>query len=670
MGQHVTLALMRPRSEQPGRYVTLRLGPPAVPVVVLPETLPTALVGAPYAHSVTATGGTGPYTFTVSSGSLPPGVTLASGGAFSGTPTTAGSATFAVTATDALSATGTRSYTIAITDPTWRGLQSSIGLPWTRRHARQRTIASGWDESTPLTAAVRAPWSAGVARSREIRLDWSPTVPQTAALSARWGTRAPLTRQVSARWDDLLALSAQLGVPWATPAPLSRPLLIPWAAPPPAQRSWGAPWAAPLPQVRSWGTPWLNPPHKQRELMLPWGAGQPPPWVIVHTEDTPPPPPPPSRSGRHVTLRLSCPRRTGPSNHITLPLGPWQCYIGRRQPRVFIVDNTVTIVRVPDNAPIAVHDISIRGDLDSAVWACSASVSDDASLALLQPGPSGDPRRFRVVVNGWAWEFLAEADQEGATFGGKERTVTGRSATAVLSGEYASRRTVTQASARDASQLAAEVLTDTGITLDWQAVDWLVPGGVWSYSDLAPLDALREIASACGAVVQSHRTADTVRVIPIYATRPWQWAVTAPDVEIVDDYLKARRGGSARGIRHNTVEVRGEVTGGIRGICTITGTAGDLALPQVTHRLITAAAAAEARGIYELARVGPIGETSIELPLFAAPTAPGLVSPGTLVRVSGSYRALATAVQIRATWLPQGGCTVNQTVTMERHFDA
>jgi len=66
--------------------------------------------------------------------------------------------------------------------------------------------------------------------------------------------------------------------------------------------------------------------------------------------------------------------------------------------------------------------------------------------------------------------------------------------------------------------------------------------------------------------------------------------------------------------------------------------------------------------------VGPIGETSIDLPLF--PTAPGLVSPGTLVRVSGSYRALATAVQIRATWLPQGGCTVNQAVTMERHFDA
>mgnify|MGYP000750626316 CR=1 FL=1 len=89
MGQHVTLALVRPRSEQPGRYVTLRLGPPAVPVVVLPETLPTALVGAPYTHAVTATGGTGPYTFAVTSGSLPPGVTLASGGTFSGTPTDA-----------------------------------------------------------------------------------------------------------------------------------------------------------------------------------------------------------------------------------------------------------------------------------------------------------------------------------------------------------------------------------------------------------------------------------------------------------------------------------------------------------------------------------------------------------------------------------------------------
>ncbi len=92
-------------------------------------------------------------------------------------------------------------------------------------------------------------------------------------------------------------------------------------------------------------------------------------------------------------------------------------------------------------------------------------------------------------------------------------------------------------------------------------------------------------------------------------------------------------------------------------------------MPQVTHRLITAAAAAEARGIYELARVGPIGEASIELPLFASPTSPGLVTPGALLRVFGSYRALATGVQIRVS-SQQGGCSVRQTVSMERHYDA
>lgn len=669
MGQHVTLALVRPRSEQPGRYVTLRLGPPAVPVVVLPETLPTALVGAPYTHVVTATGGTGPHTFAVTSGSLPPGVTLASGGTFSGTPTTAGSATFTVTATDALSATGTRSYTIAITDPTWRGLLSSIGLPWARKAARQRSLASGWDDSAALTVAISAPWATSQPRAREIAAGWSPTTALTAQVHAGWSTPDTLERSIAVRWSELQALSARTSAGWSTPAPLSRPLLVRWSDPPPAQRGWAAGWRTPPALSRSAAATWLNPGHKQREWALPWGAGRPPPWIIVTTDDPPPPPPPPIRSGRHVTLRLSCPRRTEPSNHLTLPLGPWQCYIGRHQPKVYLVENTISIVRVPDNAPIAAHDVSIRGDLDSAVWACTAAISDDASLALLRPGPSGEPRRFRVTVNGWAWEFLAEGDQEGATFAGKDRTVTGRSATAVLSSEYAPRRTVTQTAARDASQLAAEALADTDITLDWQAADWLVPGGTWSYSDLAPIDALREIANACGAVLQSHRTADTIRVVPTYAVRPWLWSVTAPDVDIVDDYLVSRSGSSARGIRHNTVEVRGEVAGGIRGICTVTGSAGDLALPQVTHRLITAAAAAEARGIYELARVGPIGETSIELPLFSAPTAPGLVTPGALLRVSGSYRALATGVQIRAT-SQQGGCSVRQTISMERHYDA
>jgi hypothetical protein len=51
-------------------------------------------VGTPYSAVLSATGGTGPYTFLILNGSLPWGVSLGNGGAISGTPTVAGSYTF------------------------------------------------------------------------------------------------------------------------------------------------------------------------------------------------------------------------------------------------------------------------------------------------------------------------------------------------------------------------------------------------------------------------------------------------------------------------------------------------------------------------------------------------------------------------------------------------
>ena len=87
----------------------------AAPVTVSTLSLPGGITGAPYAQTLTATGGTGgPYTWAISSGALPTGLTLtASTGLISGTPTaTTGSpVTFSVTATDS---TGTAMQTLSI----------------------------------------------------------------------------------------------------------------------------------------------------------------------------------------------------------------------------------------------------------------------------------------------------------------------------------------------------------------------------------------------------------------------------------------------------------------------------------------------------------------------------------------------------------------------------
>jgi len=84
-------------------------------ITVNPATLPDGTVGTPYNQIVSASGGTAPYTFTVSSGALPTGLILnPTTGAITGTPTTAGTFTFTITATDANGCSGSRLYTMTI----------------------------------------------------------------------------------------------------------------------------------------------------------------------------------------------------------------------------------------------------------------------------------------------------------------------------------------------------------------------------------------------------------------------------------------------------------------------------------------------------------------------------------------------------------------------------
>lgn len=73
---------------------------PAV-LTIMTDSLESGQVGVSYHQQVTAAGGTGPYTWTISEGSLPPGMTLSSSGILSGVPSTPGQYSFVITVTDA-----------------------------------------------------------------------------------------------------------------------------------------------------------------------------------------------------------------------------------------------------------------------------------------------------------------------------------------------------------------------------------------------------------------------------------------------------------------------------------------------------------------------------------------------------------------------------------------
>lgn len=83
-------------------------------ITVSPATLPNAQLGIPYNQTVSASGGTAPYTYSVSSGALPTGLSLnPTTGVISGTPMAAGPFSFIITATDANGCTGLQGYSVS-----------------------------------------------------------------------------------------------------------------------------------------------------------------------------------------------------------------------------------------------------------------------------------------------------------------------------------------------------------------------------------------------------------------------------------------------------------------------------------------------------------------------------------------------------------------------------
>jgi uncharacterized protein (TIGR03437 family) len=87
-------------------------------IALSPATLPEGVGGTAYNQTLTASGGTAPYSFAVMAGALPGGLSLSAGGALTGMPSVAGTFNFTIAATDAGGCTGARSYTVTVTGTT------------------------------------------------------------------------------------------------------------------------------------------------------------------------------------------------------------------------------------------------------------------------------------------------------------------------------------------------------------------------------------------------------------------------------------------------------------------------------------------------------------------------------------------------------------------------
>ncbi|MDR1515288.1 MAG: putative Ig domain-containing protein [Synergistaceae bacterium] len=114
--EHGTLLALTARWEAPNLSET----------TITTASLAGGITGVAYKATLTATGGTAPYTWAKTSGTLPDGLTLSTAGVISGTPTKAEKFTFSVSATDATGSADEASLTITITAADAPGKPTSL----------------------------------------------------------------------------------------------------------------------------------------------------------------------------------------------------------------------------------------------------------------------------------------------------------------------------------------------------------------------------------------------------------------------------------------------------------------------------------------------------------------------------------------------------------------
>ncbi|MGY3892939.1 hypothetical protein [Aeromonas enterica] len=209
------------------------------------------------------------------------------------------------------------------------------------------------------------------------------------------------------------------------------------------------------------------------------------------------------------------------------------------------------------------------------------------------------------------------------------------------------------------AQLAAAVLP-SGWTLEWQAADWLVPGGFFSLDNQTPIEVVKYLAEAAGGFVLPHQRNRHLVIKPRYPTVPWQLEAALADVAIPRAITTTLGSDFQPGQAANGIWV----SGGHQGISARVvrqGTAGEQLAQSITHPLVCDVAAARAQGVVGLAKTMPKRTQTIELPLSDDT---GLIMPGALLAMDG-WKGYNRGVRVSAE-LQNKAMTVRQRLSVER----
>ncbi|MFM5241216.1 hypothetical protein [Aeromonas rivipollensis] len=525
------------------------------------------------------------------------------------------------------------------------------------------TSAGDWDRAALVTTAVASDWQRPAMTPATCQGDWQEAGALMAVVVDLSEQLPRHHEPVRGLFDEALPLNASHGqgfdsLPpghavtrslWVEGAPVSRWQVSGYRNPPRQDKVWqadrwqqGAPqgatlsgqqWQLGLPLHKGWLDRW------EEAMQPPWGT-------------SPPPKPPikPERPDKRTKV-LVFGRPRGDASLEFVWFGQAHILIPTR--RVYLVSNAASIVRVRDGTDIPATSLSIELDTDSWAWQFTAQIPRIAAAEMT------DEEEVSIHVNGQQWDCVCDGWQSSQSFARESATLTGRSRTAYLSPTHVLARSVSESAAATMAQLA-QALLPFGWTLDWQAPDWLVPGGFFSLDSQTPIEAIKYLAEAAGGFVLPHQRARHLVIKPRYPTVPWQLDGALADVAIPRAIITTLGSDFQPGQAANGIYVSGGHQG-INGRVLRQGTAGDRQAPAITHPLVCDVVAARAQGVVGLAKTMPRRTQTIQLPLSADT---GLILPGALLAVDG-WKGFNRGVRV-AVELQGRAMTVRQQLSVER----
>lgn len=146
------------------RLLVLTVMVPNLNPRILTASLPNSMAGIEYSATLAANNGTAPYTWTLSVGSLPPGLALSTAGVISGQALTSGASAFTVMVTDSLGRTGTMPLTLTVAPSNILTITSGDQVVTSGAHYSYCLSASGgtppyvWSVSSPGTFGGYVNW--------------------------------------------------------------------------------------------------------------------------------------------------------------------------------------------------------------------------------------------------------------------------------------------------------------------------------------------------------------------------------------------------------------------------------------------------------------------------------------------------------------------------------